>query len=100
MELFLGQIPEAIFFALFMIFAKNIKSKRIFFTTLMIDLYIILKFFINYNVWFQIIYTILTYVILKILYKEKSQITDIFTFGIASIIYRRCIRNYGIEMIW
>ena len=29
MELFLGQIPEAIYFALFMIFTKNLKEKRL-----------------------------------------------------------------------
>lgn len=48
--------------------------------------YLLLKHFIKYNMWFQILYTIMQFVILKILYKEKSQITDIFTFTIASII--------------
>ena len=34
LEIFLGQIPEAIFFELFMIFVKDLKEKRILFTTL------------------------------------------------------------------
>lgn len=36
LELFLGQIPEAIYFALFMIYAKNLKTKRLLYTILMI----------------------------------------------------------------
>ena len=86
LQLFLGQIPEAIYFALFMIFTKELKEKRILFIVLMILEYILLKQFIHFNIWFQIIYTFMTFVILKVLYKEKSQIIDIFTFTIASII--------------
>ena len=86
LELLLGQIPEAIFFALFMIYAKGLKEKRILFTILMIIEYSLLKQFIHFNIWFQIIYTFMSFIILKILYKEKAQITDIFTFSIASII--------------
>jgi len=84
-EMVLGQIPEAIYFSLFMIFAKRLKEKRISFIILMILEYILLKQFIKFNIWFQISYTILTFIILKLLYKEKAQITDIFTFTIASM---------------
>lgn len=86
LELFLGQIPEAIYFSLFMIFAKGLKEKRILFITLMILEYLLLKKFIHFNMWFQIAYTLLTYIILKVLYKDKAQITDIFTFTIGSIL--------------
>lgn len=85
-QLLLGQIPEAIYFSLFMIFTKQLKEKRILFIILMILEYVLLKQFINFNIWFQIAYTGITFVILKVLYKEKSQITDIFTFTISSII--------------
>lgn len=85
-QLLLGQIPEAIYFALFMILVKNIKEKRILFTILMILEYIFLKLAFPFNMWFQVTYTFMTYIILKLLYREKSQITDIFTFGIGSII--------------
>ena len=82
LEILIGQIPEAIYFSLFMIFAKNLKSKRILYTLLMIAEYLLLKYCLNlqYNIWFQIIYTFMTYVILKVLYKDKAQIIDIFTF--------------------
>lgn len=86
LEILIGQIPEAIYFSLFMIFAKNLKSKRILFTALMVAEYLLLKQFINFNIWFQIIYTFMTFVILKVLYKEKAQVTDIFTFAIGSVV--------------
>lgn len=78
LELFLGQIPEAIFFALFLIFAKNIKEKRIIFIILMIIEYLLLIYTFQYNWFFHIGFMITTFLTLKILYKEKSQITDIF----------------------
>ena len=84
LEILLGRIPEAIYFALFMIFTKQLKEKRILYITLMVIEYLLLKYFIEYNIWFQIAYTIIQYILLKILYKEKAQITDIFTFTIAS----------------
>lgn len=84
-EFFVAQIPEAIFFALFMIYTKQLKEKRVLFIILMLIEYIILKQFLHYTVYFQILYTFITYIILKILYKDRSQIIDIFTFTIASI---------------
>mgnify|MGYP003302692077 CR=1 FL=1 len=90
LELLLGQIPEAIFFALFMIYAKNLKEKRILFIILMIAEYLLLKSFIKYNIWFQISYTFITYLLLKLLYKDKAQIIDIFTFTIGSFALAVC----------
>ena len=43
LELMLGQIPEAIYFALFIILTKELKEKRILFIILMIIEYILLK---------------------------------------------------------
>lgn len=85
-QLLLGQIPEAIYFALFMMLVKNIKEKRILFTILMILEYVFLKCFLVYNIWFQAMYFILSFIIMKMLYRDKTQVTDIFTLGIASII--------------
>lgn len=92
LEIILGQIPEAIYFALFMILTKQVKENRIIFIVIMILEYVLLKhlFIFNFNVWFQISYTAMTYITLKVLYKEKSQITDIFTFGISSLILIAC----------
>lgn len=86
LQLFLGQIPEAIYFALFMIFTKQLKEKRVLFVLLMVIEYVLLINVLIYNSWFQILYTFLAFITLKVLYKEKAQITDIFTFTIASIV--------------
>ena len=85
-ELVLGQIPEAVYFALFMILVKDLNKKRLLFTGLMIMEYIFLKYFLVYTVWFHVIYFILAYIIMKMLYKDKPNITDIFTLGIASVV--------------
>ena len=82
-ELLMGQIPEAIFCALFIIVNKEIKEKRFIFTILMIVEYLLLKYALPYNSWFQILYVVLTYLTLKIIYKDKSQITDIFIMVLA-----------------
>ena len=86
LELWIGQVPEAIYFAWFMILTKNIKSERLIFTMLMILEEIILIRVFPESIWFNVLYTAMFYIILKILYKEKVQITDIFTFMISNII--------------
>ena len=78
MELLLGQIPEALYFALFIIFAKRIKEKRILFTVLMVLEYLLLINIFKYDVKFHISFIAMIYLMLKVLYNEKAQITDIF----------------------
>ena len=84
--LFLEKICEAIYFSAFLIIGKCIKEKRILFTAIMIFEYLALKYFIKFNIWFQIIYTFMSFIDLKVLYKDKAQVTDIFLFTVASII--------------
>lgn len=85
-ELLLGQLPEAIYFAVFMILTKQLKTKRILFIIISILEYILIFNTLAFNIWAQLLYMCMLYIALKILYKEQVQITDIFTFGIASII--------------
>lgn len=85
-ELIFGQIPEALYFALFIIEVKQLKEKRFIFTILMILEYILLLNIFPYSIWFHILYFITYYLIMKLLYKDKCQIIDIFTLGIASLI--------------
>ena len=77
-EMFLGQIPEAIYCALFIITCKKIKTKRLLFILLMIMDYLLLKEFLIFNSWFQFLYVIITFIILKVLYKNKAKLFDIF----------------------
>lgn len=89
MELFRlisAKLLEPIYFSLFLIAGKNLKNKRILLTCIMIFEYIMLKQFIHFNVAFQFIYTFMSFINLKVLYKEKAQITDIFLFAAASVI--------------
>lgn len=85
LQLFLGQIPEAIFIALFMIFVKNLKTKRLLFTSIMVIEYLLLMLLFTYNWIFHILYLVITFIVLKILYKEKAQVTDVFIFAISYI---------------
>lgn len=103
-ELLMGKIPEAIFCALFIIVNKEIKEKRFIFTILMIVEYLLLKYALPYNSWFQVLYVVLTYLTLKIIYKDKSQITDIFIMVLAYIVivitgalcYYLFIKNFNV----
>lgn len=86
MEILIGQIPEAVYFAIFMILVKELKEKRLLYIALMILDYVALKLLIKYSMYFQLSYMATSYILLKVLYKEKAQLTDIFTFMIGSII--------------
>lgn len=84
-ELLLGQIPEAVYFSMFLILSKELSTKRILFVISTTIEYILLMYAFPYNIWSHILYFIAVYVILNLFYKNKCQITDIFTLGIASI---------------
>lgn len=106
----LVQVPEPVYFSLFLIIGKNIKEKRLLLTGIMIVQYLLLMHIFPYNIWFQIIYTFMSFVNLKVLYKEKAQVTDIFLFTAASILlilisafcygaFYATIKNYTIALI-
>lgn len=77
---------EAVYFSLFLIIGKGLKNKRVLLTFIMIAEYLLLKQVTHFDVTFQFIYTFMSFINLKVLYKEKAQITDIFLFMAASII--------------
>lgn len=84
--IFLEKVIEAIYFSLFLIIGKGIKNKRLLFIGIMVFEYLMLTNLIEFNVWLHLIYIFLTYVNLKVLYREKAQITDIFLFAVASLV--------------
>jgi len=86
LEIFIGQLPEAIYFAIFMIFTKGIQKNKLKFVTLMTCEYILLMNSIPYSIWTHVLYFVVTYMILKLLYKDLCQITDIFTLTIGGLI--------------
>lgn len=82
----LGRFIEPIYFALFMIIGKDLKNKRLLLTCIMMFQYLMLTSIIKFDVLFHFLYTFMVFIDLKVLYREKAQITDIFLFGAASII--------------
>lgn len=86
----IGLLPEAIYFTLFLILTKKYKNKRIILFILMLFSYTLLKLIFPINIYFQISFTICVPIILKILYKDKFHISDIFIFVYASIILILC----------
>lgn len=78
-----GLLPEALYFVLFLIFAKNIKEKRIKLFLLISLSYILCIMIIRYKLLLYVIFIFSMYLILKILYKKKALITDIFLFAIS-----------------
>lgn len=85
-NLFLGLIPEVIYFTLFLICTKGYKSNKIKLFVLLLIGYIILKLIFPINIYFQVSFTLYVPLILKILYKDKFHISDLFVFVYASII--------------
>ncbi len=90
LEVIFGQVPEALYFALFMIFTKKLTTKRTIFVMSAILEYVLLMYAFPYNIWSHILYFVAIYLILKLFYDEKCQVTDIFTLGIASFILIIC----------
>ena len=103
LQLLLGQIPEGIFFAWFMILSKGLKNHRMTFVLCITFEYIFLLHCFHNTLAFYVLFMVLVYLILKAFYKEKSQITDIFILIIAYfyvcitsvICYFICFSNVG-----
>lgn len=83
-SLILGMLPDVIFFTYFLIYTKNIKEKKLKLFFLIMVAYLILIMFSQYRILYYVIFTIIVFLILKFLYKEETQITDIFMFGIGT----------------
>ena len=83
MSTLLGLIPEVTFFTMFLIYTKNLKEKKVMLWFLVTLAYILCMFIQRYKVVYYILFIILVYLVLKILYKKKTQIIDIFVFSLS-----------------
>lgn len=86
-NLLCGIIPDIIYFVLFIILIKRIENKKITFFLLFSLFYIPIIIIFQKNIFANILFTFLIYLIMKILYGKKANIMDIFLFTWASIIY-------------
>lgn len=85
LSIFLGLIPEVLYFTLFITYTKNIKEKRIKLFLLISLVYILCMFIQRYKIFYYVLFIVLIYLIMKVLYKKKTQILDVFVISIGAI---------------
>lgn len=83
--LLLGIIPEVFMFYFYVINIKKLKDKKFICFVGFLAVYIISKFIFRYSVYFNLACIFGFYIILKILYKDKAKITDIFLMSFVSL---------------
>lgn len=95
-----GILPEAIYITLFLIFAKNLKTKRLILFGLILLSYIVLSIFLAFSVWFHVLYTASIYFITWLLY--RSELIDIFlvSLSILTIAISGCVCYFLIPNYW
>jgi hypothetical protein len=85
LSIIFGLIPEVLYFTLFLIFAKDIKEKKIRLFLLIGISYFICILIQQWQVLYYMLLVVLTYLSLKVLYKKKAQIIDVFIIMISSL---------------
>lgn len=85
LTLLLGLLPEVIYFTLFITYTKNIKEKRIKLFLLISVSYLICVVLQRWQVLYYVSTIVLIYLSMKLLYKKKTQIIDVFIISIACL---------------
>lgn len=80
--LFMGMLPEVLYFALSICFIKDIKKQRLKLFSLLIIGYIVLIMVCRFQLLFYLGYIVYVYIVLKKLYKSK--IIDLFIVSVVS----------------
>lgn len=100
LSIILGLIPEVLFFTLFLIYTKNLKDKKIKLFLFISIIYFVCLFIQKLVTLYYIALIFLIYLALKLLYKSKTQIIDIFIITlmclwitILSFISILCVKN-------
>ena len=84
-SILLGLIPEVLYFTMFLIYTKNIKEKKFRLFLFMSIIYFICMLVQQYQIIYYVLFIGLVYLLLKILYKDKTQIIDLFVISLSSI---------------
>lgn len=82
-SILLGLIPEVLYFTLFLIYTKSIKKRKILLFILIGIAYFICLLIQQYRILNYLILLFLIYIILKILYRNGTQIIDIFIISLS-----------------
>lgn len=77
-SMFLGMLPEVLYFTLAIIYTKNIKKNKIKLFLLITMAYITCIMIIKYELLFYILFIFVLYFVLKLLYRNETQIIDVF----------------------
>lgn len=86
MSIILGLLPEVLYFTLFLIYTKNIKEKRLRLGILIAVAYVLCMFIQRYQLFYYLLFIALVYLILKLLYRDKIQIIDVFVISSSTIL--------------
>lgn len=78
-----GAIPEVLYFTLFLIAAKDLKDKKVRLFFLIFIAYLLCVIVNRYKTIYYVSFIALIYIILKILYKGRTQIIDVFVISIS-----------------
>lgn len=102
LSLLLGILPQALYFMLFLTKTKEIKSKRILLTILFYIIITLMVMITRYNLYLYLLIIPLMYGAMKLLYKKKVQIIDVFIiaagYGYLNIISYLCSLIYRNNM--
>lgn len=80
-----GMLCEVLFFTMFLIYAKNIKEKKLTLGILIGIAYILCIMISRFKLLYYVGFIAIVYIILKILYRNKTQIIDIFVFSLSTL---------------
>ena len=83
LSILLGLIPEVLYFTLFLTYTKNLKEKRLKLFLLLSIAYCLCITIQNFKILSYVILIVLIYINLKLVYKNKVQIIDVFIIGLA-----------------
>lgn len=82
-SIILGLLPEVLYFTLFLIYTKDLKEKKLKLFALITIAYTVTIFIKQYVLLNYLALIAGMYLILKLLYKKKTQIIDVFIVGIS-----------------
>lgn len=82
-SIFLGLLPEVLYFTLFLVYTKNLKEKRLKLFLLLAIGYIALIMICRYQLLFYLGYIVYIYLVNKFLY--KAHISDLFVISLSSV---------------
>lgn len=85
LSILLGLIPEVLYFTLFLVYTKNLKEKRLKLFFLISVAYFLCILIQQLQILFYILLIALIYLSLKLLYKKKTQIIDVFIIMISHL---------------